>query len=201
MIVYVETNFVLEIAFAQEQQGSCHDILSLAESRVIELAIPAFSVMESYETQTRRGRQRKELCSNPEQELGQLSRSEQYSQIVGRGSEVSSLLRQSTEEDKRRLDKALSRLLECAIAVPVEVEVLKSAIEIQDRHDLGTQDSIVLASVLSHSSTASPEPECFLNRNSLDFATPDIRAQLTLYGCRLISNFSDGLNFIESSLH
>ena len=57
-MVYVETNFVLEIAFGQEQQGSCNDILRLAETGVIELAMPELSVAESYETQGRRAWQR-----------------------------------------------------------------------------------------------------------------------------------------------
>ena len=198
MIVYIETNFVLEIAFAQEQHEICNDILSLAESREFELAIPIFSVAESYETQSRRSRQRNELGRNIEQELRQLSRSELYSQTASHGSEVSALLRQSAEEDKHRLDAVLSRLLGCAIAIPVGVEVINSAIEIRDALDLETQDSIILASVLSHLASASPIQKCFLNRNSRDFATPNIQARLKQYSCRLITNFEDGLNFIRS---
>ena len=46
MIVYVESNFVLELAFLQEQHESCNTIITLAESSQVELVIPAFSIVE-----------------------------------------------------------------------------------------------------------------------------------------------------------
>ena len=200
MIVYVETNFVLEMAFAQEQMGSCREILSLAESGAFELAIPAFSVAESYETQTRRSRLRNELCDDIERELLLLSRSEQYSEIVISGRDVSLLLRESAEEDKERLDAVLLRVLECAVTLPVGVEVLRSAVDFQNSFGLKPADSIIYSSVLNHMATAIPQARCFLNKNSRDFATLEIREQLRRYNCRLITNFSDGLNFIRNEL-
>lgn len=200
MIVYVETNFVLEVAFAQEQSGSCQDILSLAESGAVDLAIPAFSIAEAYETQNRRRRLRNDLCNEIERELRLLSRSEQYFEVASSGGEVSTQLRQSADDDRERLDAVLARVLECAISVPVGVEVLRSAIELQVSFGLKRADSIIYTSVLNHMSSASMETKCFLNKNSRDFNTPNIREQLRAHNCRLISSFSDGLRFIQSSL-
>lgn len=50
MIVYVETNFVLEIAREQEQVVSANKILALAEEGKIELAFPAFTLSEPFST-------------------------------------------------------------------------------------------------------------------------------------------------------
>lgn len=50
MDVYVETNFVLELALLQEQQESCQKLLDLAEAGRINLILPAFSLTEPYET-------------------------------------------------------------------------------------------------------------------------------------------------------
>ena len=61
MIVYVESNFVLEMALLQEEHQSCASIISLAESNSIDLAIPAFSLTEPYEVWRRRRWQRSEL--------------------------------------------------------------------------------------------------------------------------------------------
>ena len=49
MIVYVESNFVLELAFLQEEYESCLELLHLAESQAMHLVLPAFSVGEPYE--------------------------------------------------------------------------------------------------------------------------------------------------------
>ena len=47
MKVYVETNFVLELALEQAQHAECEEILRLAESKSVEIALPAFSFVES----------------------------------------------------------------------------------------------------------------------------------------------------------
>lgn len=46
MIIYAESNFVLELAFRQEDCDSCEDILKLAEAGKIELLLPAYCLGE-----------------------------------------------------------------------------------------------------------------------------------------------------------
>ncbi|WP_217429931.1 hypothetical protein [Rugamonas rubra] len=75
MIVYVESNFVLELAFMQEENAECEGILQLAEAGVVQLAMPAFSVGEPYETLVRRHRERRALANKLTDELKQLRRS------------------------------------------------------------------------------------------------------------------------------
>ena len=59
MNVYVESNFILELALEQEQSSSCDAILSLGERQDIRLVLPAFSLSEPYETLVRRAKDRK----------------------------------------------------------------------------------------------------------------------------------------------
>ena len=54
MNVYVESNFVLELALLQEQSSSCEEILSLSEDGRIRLVLPAYSLIEPYETLIRK---------------------------------------------------------------------------------------------------------------------------------------------------
>ena len=49
MIVYIEFNWLLEIALEQEQSSAARSIISLAESHQIELAYPSFALGESLE--------------------------------------------------------------------------------------------------------------------------------------------------------
>ena len=198
--MYVETNFVLELAFMQEQHQSCDDILTLSEARAIELVMPSFSIAEPYETLIRRSRRRNDLSERLDQELRELSRSENYAGIADRGREIRSLLTRSNYEDQRRLDEVLTRVIDNAYTIPVGADILRSAIEFQSSLGLEPQDSIIYASVLSHLMHTSPEPKCFLNRNSRDFYTPDIMEQLTQHQCRLITRFDDGLNFIRQEI-
>lgn len=63
MNVYIESNFVLELAFLQEQSSSCEEILRLAEGEHIELVVPAYALIEPYETLVRRRRGREYILS------------------------------------------------------------------------------------------------------------------------------------------
>jgi hypothetical protein len=45
LIVYAETNFVLELALLQEQSASCEQLLAMAEQGTITLAVPAFCIV------------------------------------------------------------------------------------------------------------------------------------------------------------
>jgi hypothetical protein len=72
--VYVESNFVLELALLQEQQASCTEILRLSETGKVRLVIPAYSLAEPYETLVRRHKQRKRMKAELDVELRQAVR-------------------------------------------------------------------------------------------------------------------------------
>lgn len=200
MIVYVESNFVLEIAFAQEESESCDSVLELAESGKINLYIPAISISEPYEVILRRSRNRVDLNNRLTVELNQLSRSRPYSEIADRSQEIVSLLISSGENEKLRLDSTLSRILDCAGVLPIEGITLRSAIEYQSSLNLSPQDSLVYSAVVNHLESTPAEEKCFLNRNSKDFLIPDIESQLAALQCVMIPRFSDGVEYIRNSL-
>ena len=130
--------------------------------------------------------------------MGQLSRTEPYAKTVEDLGDPASILVRSGNEDKRRLDLTLDRILDCAVVIPPQGETLRDAIQFQESLGLSPQDSVVYASVMDHLSAASPGPKCFLNRDSKDFSIPDIRDGLERYDCRLITRFADGLSYINS---
>lgn len=52
MNVYVESNFVLQLALLQEFHASCEAIVNLCEAGCARLVIPAFSLIEPYRSST-----------------------------------------------------------------------------------------------------------------------------------------------------
>jgi hypothetical protein len=53
--IYVETNFVLELTFEQQQYKSCEAILELCEQERGKLIVPAYSLAEPHEKLGRQG--------------------------------------------------------------------------------------------------------------------------------------------------
>ena len=68
----------------------------------------------------------------------------------------------------------------------------------QFAYDMSFQDSIVLASVVRHLMETKPAESCFLNRNTKDFALPNIRDMLDEFGCKFFGRFDHALGFIEA---
>jgi predicted nucleic acid-binding protein len=117
--VYVESNFVLELALLQEQHASCEEILRLSEAESIHLVIPAYSIAEPYETLVRRHNQRKRMKADLDDELRQLARTTTYAQRLIGFHDLTVLLIDSADEEAKRLEEIRTRLLKAAEIIPL----------------------------------------------------------------------------------
>lgn len=197
MNVYVESNFVLELALVQEQSASCEAILTLAEESRVRLIVPAYSLAEPYETLTRRQRQRKRLKQDLDDELKKSARTATHAGQLGEFTGFPTLLITLADEDSKRLDDVRSRLIEAAEIIPLDASVLAAGTRYQHDHDFSAQDALVYSSVLSHLRRVRAPESCFLNRNSKDFDDPDIVNELASHGCKFFPGFTTGHSFIE----
>lgn len=200
MIVYVESNFVLELAALQEQHRACEEIVRLADVGAVRLVLPAFSVAEPYDVLRRRSAERAQLRDQLSRHIALLSRNATYEKQLEHLGEVVRILTESGRDELKRLDETLIRLLDVSEVVPVGSDTLRTAIRAQADRGLAAQDSVIYGSVLAHLASARPGPKCFLNRNAKDFLTPAILEDLRRYDCRLLSSFTDGLAFIQAQL-
>ena len=200
MIVYVESNFVLELALLQEEHESCQALLSLAESQDIDLVLPAFSIGEPYETWVRRSKQRRELRDQLGKAIRELSRSRPYERSLHQFQELANLLFRSGEEEKLRLEETLERLLQTAEVVPIGLNTIRAATTLQKTRNLSPQDAIVYASILDHLASAPDQLRCFVTKDSKDFRNLDIESELATYACQLLPRFVDGLRYVRSRL-
>lgn len=200
MNIYVESNFVLELALLQEQHASCEEILCLSEAGRVQLIIPAYSIAEPYETLKRRHNQRKQMKAELDVQLKQLARTITYAQRLSGFKDLTILLIDSAEEEAKRLEEVRTRLLKAAEIIPLDSLTLTAATQYQKIHGLSPQDAIVYATVLSHLKHHDGSQSCFLNRNSKDFDDPDLVEELNTYSCKLLPQFNTGYQFILSRL-
>jgi predicted nucleic acid-binding protein len=198
--VYVETNFVLELVFEQEQRASCEQILTLCESGRAHLIIPAYCLAEPHEKLTRQARSRRELQQNLEAELRQLARTTSYATRIISIQDIASLLVQSNEEEKQRFVHYRDRLSGIAEIIPLTLDILREAATYESPYDLTPQDALVYTSVITHLHQNNLSASCFLNRNSKDFDNPDIVDELNKNNCTMIPRFDHGHGFIQARL-
>lgn len=199
MIVYVESNFILERAFLREEHEACDALIDLARSGVVRLLLPAFSLGEPYEAWVRRSRLRAGLHRQLLVEVSELARSRPYASRSDRLRETAKLLQESALEERERLDQALLDAANAAEVIPTDAEVIHSALTVQRDLGLSPQDSIVYASILAHLAASAPGPKCFITRNSKDFLRAALHTPLAEAGCRLMWSFVDGLGFVRAA--
>ena len=197
MIVYVETNFIFELAFLREEHESCETILALANSKDLDLALPAFSIGEPYEALVRRHRQRKEVHHKLTSEIQELSRSKPYQEATDRLQELTAFLLDSGEDEKQRLDETLDRVVSAAEIIPIGLDIIRLGMTYRNTFGLTAQDSIVCASVMSHLRRPIGSEALFVTKNSKDFASPSIRAELDDCRCKLFTTFTSALAYLQ----
>lgn len=200
MKIYVETNFVLELTFQQEQVQSCEQILDLCEAGKAQLVIPAYSFAEPHEKLRRQAKNRRDLQQILDAELRQLSRTSSYTNRIRSIQNIAILLVQSNEEELQRFEEYRQRLLRTSEVIALTADVITEAIGCEKSYDLSPQDALVYASVIAHLQQYQPQTACFLNRNSKDFDNPDIVDELNKLNCKMIPRFDHGYTFIKSRL-
>ncbi len=201
MRVYVETNFVLEMALLRSDSNSCGGLVRLAESRRIALVFPAFSIGESYEALSRRTGQRRQLGRMLRSEVLELSRSQPYSSAPQEFAAPLAWLHRCGNEERVRLEDTLASFLEVVQVIPIGPHTVRAAAMFQMSRKLSSQDSMVYASVLDHLAN-SPEEEghCFVTQDSKGFFNPMVQSDLASLGCRLFTRFRDTLGYAHSRL-
>lgn len=127
MNIYVETNFVLELTFEQEQCTSCEQILQLCEAGKATLILPAYSLAEPHEKISRQARSRRTLKQSLDTELRQLLRTVSYASRIRSIQEIADLMIQSAEEERYRFTHCRDRLIRVGEIVALDASILSEA--------------------------------------------------------------------------
>lgn len=200
MRIYIESNFILELALLQEQSSSCENILGLCEAQRAQLILPAYSLAEPYEMLIRRHKQRKQMKGALDAELHQIARTSSYSESLRGFRDLTDLLLFATEDETRRLEEVRSRLIKIACLIPLDVSVLSKSREHQITYKLSPQDALIYSSILVHLQQKKCVNSCFLNRNMRDFEDENIIKELARLNCKMLPRFDSGYQFILNQI-
>jgi hypothetical protein len=197
--VYAESNLVLELVLEQEQGLACEQIVGLAERKRIELALPAYALLEPYQTIVRRDNDRKALIEAIRRERVQLRRTASLAGDVGRLQDADDLLLRASQDAFTRLSEVRTRLLLCAEVLVVDAGTLKAAEADASRFGLAFPDAVMVSAVF-RDAAMSNAPSVFLNRNTKDFLDPDVKQYLASVHCSVIGSFESGLACVTNAL-
>lgn len=204
MIVYVESNFVLEIALQQEQSSAAANILNLAAQGKITFAFPVFALNEPFSTIMHRNGERKKIANSLAGMLREISRSKPHERIIEHVDLIISALRGVESQEWGSLHKTVGQLLHNGTSLPLAAAHLEQAAMYRAKYDLASQDALIYASIVADMQVRPHDEEkCFLSRDRKAFGQDDdrgIKAELDSYNCRYIGNFMQGFEYIQNTL-
>jgi hypothetical protein len=197
MIVLVESNFVLELAFRQEEVAHAERLMEFATQKRMKLVVPGCALFEPFETLVRRRKERNATRDKFRYEVLQLSRSEHFPNLAETSEAVAKIFVESVETEAAGLNNAISRILDCADVIPLTKEVMQHSIRVRDQFEFEPQDAVVFASIDLYLDERGKAESVFANKNSDDFAVPDVEERLGALNCKLLSTFANAADLIE----
>lgn len=196
MIVIVESNFVLELAFEQEEVGAAERMIALASEREIELVVPACSLFEPFETLVRRRKQRTRTLESFRNQIRELGRSAHFPGLSDTSEGVALVMAKSVETEAASLDRAILRILDCAQVIALSAEIMWQSLRVRDQFSFQPQDAVVFASADWYLKQHAKVASIFANKNSTDFAVPEVESHFESLNCKVLSTFADALGVI-----
>ena len=194
MIAYIESNYILEIVRQQET--------AQAAEQLLVLVVPSFAFVEPYWTLTKDGQIRDRAITVLQQQVDQLNRFSTRQSLAALLSNGSEQMRQVEVVELNFLETTNRRLLQTATIADVSGIIIVQALDyVQIRKFEAVQDAVMYAAIIADlQRQPQAEPKCFLNRNTKDFYTPEIKAELQTYKCRVIGDFENGLRYVQSHI-
>lgn len=201
MIIYIESNFVLEVALGQEEAYAAESMLQLATKGDIELEFPAFSLSEPFWTVHLRGKKRWKLCNSINEQFRQLQRSQPHRKTASKLQPLPLVLAEIEGEEFNYLESAVERLLQVGKPIEMDSSIFKQALHYERYYGLSPQDSIIYSAIIASLQRRDPnDNKCFTSRNWKDFRDPDIISELKSYNCVYEESFNDALRLVQSTL-
>lgn len=199
MIVYVETNFILELTYLQERCESCRAILELAGTGAITLVVPAVCAAEARATWYRRAAERRDFHAALQRQIREISRSEPFRTLIDQSRDVLAALIAGGEESRGRLELTIDRFTSSATMIPLTSDIVAMARWYELAYSLTPQDAVVLASVTAHAETNTGQ-KVFVSQDAKGFAHPTVYDALNAVECKVLVNFTDALAYIRNAL-
>jgi predicted nucleic acid-binding protein len=204
MRLYVESNFLLEVVLRQEQSNPALQLLDFAGAGELEMAVPAFALIEPFWTLRARSIRRKQNLDELAREQQQWRRAPARSDLFELDASVGRLIEQVGALDvmeQSDLEVLARSLAGASRIIALEGSVIVEAISISTQTGLQMMDAIVLASVLVDLHSNPPTDECgFASRDRKGFSDASIVEKLAEQNCAYLPSFENALNFVSARI-
>lgn len=194
MHVFLETNFVLELAFRQREVSFCERIWEQVRvgSPRYRLSVPQYAFSEAFQQlrplKIKRDKYEKDLLDEVRQHLREDESDAEAMDTFGQT--LTTLLAERTRTQTRRLYEVVAALMRDAPGPALTPASVLEAQELVGRHGLPVQDALIYASVLAGlRELPNDATKLFVSRNKKDFGKTAIVEELASLNCEYVAGF------------
>lgn len=191
MDVFLESNFLLQLTFRQENYSFCEQILRGAGPESYTLHVPQYALTEVFQKLRPLRNKREEYQKYLVAQVAEYLREEDSdaSTMDDFTRTLNTLLSARTKAQTERLYTVAAEMAQFAPGPSLTAAIIQDAFRQEQTHRLSPQDALVYASVLAGLRELPPGlPKLFVTTDE-DFNTPPIRQELQTHQCDLLTNF------------
>lgn len=192
MHVFIESNFLLELAFRQTEYVFCERIRRGAGPNTYTLHLPQYALGEVFQKIRLMRNEREKYLQYVLEQITQHRRedSSDGSAMDGLTQQLTTLLQERTQVQTQRLYEVANELASTTISQPLTPGVIQEAKALALLHGLSPQDALIYASVrIELRNLPLQTPKIFVSRNKNDFGKSAIVAELQALGCKYLASF------------
>lgn len=201
MIIYAETNFLVEWTCRQEQTESCGILLQWSAERRIDLRIPAEAFTEAYTALQKKVNERRDVKERLERQARDFRRVNELREPAVLFEDASRALSLRSEQEDRRFTELAKHLRRDATIIPLDAAVLGL---IEEFRSLGTVRgegdlhifASVMANLMSRNNAGDTAPSLFATRDR-GFEV-DAANFLRPFNCTLLTSYPAAVSRLRS---
>ena len=197
MIVYVESNFLVELVFLQHESDSCETLRAMAESGKIELRVPSFAVVEAADLIRKTHNERQRLVTDL---VSQVARSAHLHSSAEPLERLKLDFAESVRVEEQRLLSIRKFIRRHATIIPFDRDALDSSIFFHETEIVeGRADAWILASIIADAREVRDAggQSVFVTKDKKDFNKSELLPHLKAVRCKLLLSFADCVAFLH----
>lgn len=201
MDLLLETNFLLELVYGQEQATACEAILQAAEQGKLTIHLPSFCLAEQLYQFLGESNKRSEVQSSVQRALIQAAReTANKGDLLRLERELSTVLEVRSQEQQARLLELSQRVAQVIEPIELGPAVWQRVTQLADGGALTLPDCVVCASVLERARELGPDKQkLFVTRDKKGFHQPAVRQMFQDVNCQVILNFEHAIAQLRMS--
>jgi len=201
MKVYVETNWLLDLALEQERIQASSFVVELAKDKKIQLYLPEISLIEADQKIVRRKLQREILIENLQQEERELKRGRNtryQAQAAAIGKDITRLI-EISEFEREHFNKTVRDISKFLTWLHLDDDCLQKSFDFEERYALNRLDALIYAVIRADAASDLATEKCFIDYDG-HFKNPELKLDMTGLGITLLGSPEGVENFLRSRL-